>query len=150
MAIYSKYFQTNLEGRAFDKIQEQCKPLMETAVLSAKALLVKRVLAEGFGARYTSKPYINYRLRRGRPVDFVNLSMSGKMFQGWNIPQSEIKGTIVYAGVKGGDSETNLKLQVNSQRYDDFPLLNQAELEMIATQYIRPQLTDIIKKAFLS
>ncbi|MDM1396066.1 hypothetical protein HX049_02580 [Myroides odoratimimus] len=145
MALTPGEFQINIET-ATERVATEMLPVLESAALAAKALVTRRILAEGFGRKYTSKPYINYRLRLGRSVEFVNLSLTGLMFQGWNVPESKRVGNILTAGVKGGDNATAFKLTENKKRYPEFDLLNEFEKDLIIETYLKPKYQEILKK----
>ncbi|WP_025126207.1 hypothetical protein [Myroides odoratimimus] len=148
MALSPGEFQLKIDA-AHERVAVDVKPILESAALAAKALVTRRILAEGFGRKYTSQAYINYRIKLNKPVGFVNLSLTGQMYIGWNVPESKREGDILTAGVKGGDNATAFKLTENKKRYPEFDQLNAIEREIIVETYLRPKIKDIIKNALL-
>lgn len=148
MALTPNEFQLKLEA-SYEKVVLDLQAILETASLAAKALLVKRIIAEGFGRKYTYKPYIKYRIKKNRQTEFVDLSLTGQMYIGWNVPESKREGDIITAGVKGGDNATAMKLMANKKRYPEFDHLHVIDKEIIIETYLRPKIKDLIEKSLL-
>ena len=138
-------FMENLND-ALNRTADEMEPTMVEAALNAKALLSRRVHAEGFGRRYTSRAYVALRIKRGMQVRFVDLTFTGKMFQNWRLPGSYREDLKVGGYVGGTDDETKNKLKWNKSRYPEFDKLNDEEKSIIAENLIKPRLLTILNK----
>lgn len=138
-------FMENLNS-ALNRTADEMEPIMVAAALEAKGLLSRRIHAEGFGRRYTSRAYVALRIKRGMQVRFVDLTFTGKMFQNWQLPGSYREDLKVGGYVGGTDDETKNKLKWNKSRYPEFDKLNDKEKSIIAESHIKPRLLKILNK----
>ncbi len=137
-------FQRNINS-AIDRTAEEMKPVMELAALSGKGMVALRVQNSGFGRQYTSRSYVKLRRKKGYEIRFVNLTFTGKMFQGWNVPNSERRGLIVRGVVGGSNIEVRNKLKWNKSRFPNFDKPNAEEKEIIK-DFVRPKLKEILQQ----
>lgn len=135
----------NLDG-AFDKVLKEMEPVMEEAALTGKALLARRVQNQGFGAQYVPGRYIKLRASKGYEIRFVNLTFTGKMFQGWRVPGTVIEGKTVIGTVGGSDQSVRNKIKWNQSRYPNFIQLDKNEESLIRDNLIVPRATEIINR----
>jgi hypothetical protein len=135
----------NLDG-AFEKVLEEMKPVMEEAALTGKALLAKQVQNKGFGSQYVPGRYIKLRASKGYEIRFVNVTFTGKMFQGWRIPNTLIEGKKVIGTVGGSDESVRNKIKWNHSRYPNFINLSPEDRGIIKDNLIVPRATEIINR----
>lgn len=133
----------NLDG-AFDQVLNEMKPVMQEAALTGKALLARRVQNEGFGAQYVPGRYINLRAAKGYEIRFVNLTFTGKMFQGWRVPDAFIEEKTVIGTVAGADQAVRNKIKWNQSRYN-FVQSSDEEQKLIRESLIIPRAREIIE-----
>lgn len=138
-------FMDNL-NKVLDRTATEMEPVMVEAALNAKALLSRRVHAEGFGRKYTSRAYAALRVKRGMQIRFVDLTFTGKMFQNWRLPGSYREDLKVGGYVGGTDDETKKKLKWNKSRYPEFDKLSDEEKSIIAENLVKPRLLTILNK----
>lgn len=148
MSITPDQFNKNLDT-ALEETAQELEPVMEEAALNAKALLALRVQNKGFGRKYTSRAYVQLRKAKGYEIRFVNLTFSGRMFQGWRIPGRYREGLKVGGYVAGSDDETKNKLKWNKSRYPSFDSLKKEEVELIRESIIQPKIVEYLRKNLL-
>lgn len=142
-------FQKNLE-KAVERTIEDLRPTMEEAALTAKALIARRIQNSGFGQQYRSRGYKALRASKGYETRFINLTFSGRMFQGWSRASNYRRGFIVGGAVGATDVETRKKLIWNKARYPNFDKPIEEEKELITQNLIKPRIIEILKKNMTS
>lgn len=143
--ITPKEFRENID-LALEATAVDMESTMQEAAMSAKALLARRIQNKGFGRKYTSRAYVALRASKGYQINFVNLTFTGKMFQGWNVPGRFREGLKVTGFMAGSDQETKNKLAWNKARYPNFDQLNDEELSLIKDTLIAPRVLDALTK----
>jgi len=132
--------------RALEQTAEEIKPILMSAAVQAKGLLARRIQNKGFGRHYTSRSYIALRKKKNLPIQFVNLSFTGTMYLGWNLPGATREGLKVRGFIGGSDDETKNKLRWNKSRYPEFNELNQEENDLIINEFLTPNIIEIFNK----
>lgn len=111
------------------------------AAMDATGLIVHRIQEEGDNAEgsqlgnYTEGPYKKKRQKRGRQVEYVDLTMTrggAGMFGSTGIVTQVVEPGIVRTKVAGRDEFTQKKLDWNAERYDtDLLKVNDKENQLI-------------------
>lgn len=137
-------FQNNIDS-AVDKTAEELKPVMQLAVKSLKAMIAMRVQNVGFGKQYRPGSYLKMRMKRGYEIRFVNLTFTGKMFQGLNVPSAERTGLVVRGFIGGSTQEVQNKLKWNKSRFPNFDKPTDEEKKIIIN-FIKPNVKELLQK----
>lgn len=138
-------FQNNLDN-AIEKTVVGLFPAMQEAALTGKALVARRVQNIGFGRQYKTGRYKELRRKKGYEIRFVNLTFTGKMFQGWTVPSSERNGLVVRGLVGGINKEVQNKLKWNSSRFPNFDKPTEEEKGIIIDNLIKPRLKELLQQ----
>ena len=141
-------FLNNIDN-AIERTANDLKPTMETAALTAKALLTRRIQTSGFGKRYRSRGYVSLRARRGYEIRFVNLTFSGDMFRSWKRPGNYRTGLKVGGTVGGTTVEAQNKLRWNKSRYPNFDKVNDEEKNIITQNLVKPEIVRLLQQNLL-
>ncbi len=134
-------------------IAENTPDMTQTAALTAKALIQKRIQELGEDANEValtpySDEYVNVRNKKGYETAFTNLTFTGQMWRSTGIVNegATAKGYTVEIG--GGDATAKNKVQWNSERYGDILRVSKKEETQLQVQ-INERLNDFIKQVGL-
>ena len=86
----------------------------------AIALASSEIREQGFGEMYLNEYYKEYRQELGHQIAFVDLTLTGKMWQGVIPSDVIVEGTKYYCTLSHTNQEGADKFNWNYERYGDF------------------------------
>ena len=84
------------------------------------AIAQMNIQDKGFGEIYQSDEYMDYRAKMGHQTEFVDLTLSAKMWNGMQPSEVVIEGWKYYCKVTNNTHEGETKMNANYERYGDY------------------------------
>ena len=84
------------------------------------AIAQMNIQEKGFGEIYQSDEYMDYRAKMGHQTEFVDLTLSAKMWNGMQPSEVVIEGWEYYCTVSNNTQEGVTKMNANYERYGDY------------------------------
>lgn len=84
------------------------------------AIAQMNIQEKGFGEIYQSEEYMDYRAKMGHQTEFVDLTLSAKMWNGMQPSEVVVEGWKYYCTVSNNTQEGVTKMNANYERYGDY------------------------------
>ena len=103
-----------------DRIPEMLEECAMSVANDGLAIAQDNIQTKGFGEIYKDTSYKSYREKKGHQTEFVDLTLSAKMWNGMQVSDPQHKGHVYYCLLENNTQEGANKMNWNYERYGDF------------------------------